>query len=87
MMLVAPLLFFGLITSLLARRKGYNPLCWFFAGSVVGLLVLAFRPFTNDGGLNDEERTMLQRKGNQIGLVVSGLALALALFLKIALSL
>jgi hypothetical protein len=83
---IIPILFFGLLTALLAARKGYNPLCWFFAGGVVGLIVLAFRPFTNNVGLSDSDRIALQQEGNRIGLIVSGVMLGLALFLTLLLN-
>jgi hypothetical protein len=75
-----------LITALLAARKGYNPLCWFLAGGVVGLLLLAFRPFTNDGKLSEANRVALQREGNRIGLIISGIGVALGLFLAVFLN-
>lgn len=82
-MLVMPILFFGLLTSLLAARKGYNPLCWFLAGGVVGLLILAFRPFTNNGEYNDRDRIALQQQGNRIGLITSGIVFSLGLALTV----
>ena len=82
---IAPLLFFGTITALLAYRKGYNPLCWFFAAGVVGLVVLAFRPFVNRGNLSETERAVLLRRGNRIGLIITGIGFALALFLRLTL--
>jgi hypothetical protein len=82
---VLPLLFFGLITALLAARKGYNPLYWFLAGGIVGLLLMAFRPFTNDEKLSEASRVALQREGNLIGLIISGLGVALGLILTIVL--
>ncbi|HKC64139.1 MAG TPA: hypothetical protein VKB86_10895 [Pyrinomonadaceae bacterium] len=83
-MLITPLLFFGLMTALLAARKGYNPACWFLAGGVIGLIFLAFRPFTNKGDLSDSQRVALQREGNIIGLVVSGAGIVFGLFLYAA---
>jgi hypothetical protein len=83
---IVPLLFFGLITALLASRKGYNPLCWFLAGGVIGLLLLAFRPFTNDEKLSEANRVALRREGNLMGLIISGIGVGLGLFLTIALN-
>ena len=78
---IVPVIFFGLITALLAARKGYNPLCWFLAGGVVGLILLAFRPFTNDENLSAAERTSLQQSGNRLGLIISGVGIVFGLFL------
>lgn len=83
---IVPLLFFGLITALLAARKGYNPLCWFLAGGVIGLLLLAFRPFTNDEKLSGANRVALRREGNLMGLIISGIGVGLGLFLTVALN-
>ncbi len=78
----APLLLFGLITAALAYRKGYNPLCWFFAAGVLGLIVLAFRPFTDKGEISDQERVALKRKGNLIGIILSAFGLLLGILIK-----
>lgn len=74
---ILPILFWGTVTALLAYRKGYNPLCWFFAGSwfllgtVAGLVVLAFRPSAKRVELSMEDRLRLQQQGNRIGIILS----------------
>lgn len=63
-------LVFCVITAYLAKRKGYNPIIWFFAAGVVGLIILAFLPFTNKGNLTEEERRKKVKIGNTIGIIV-----------------
>jgi hypothetical protein len=61
---------FGAINAFLARKKGYNPVIWFFAGGFIGLIVLVFLPDTTWEGLNEEEVPKKVRKGNIIGIVI-----------------
>ena len=75
---------FGLLMALLASRKGYNPLCWFLAAGVVGLIFLAFQPYTNKGDLSEGEASALRSRGNKTGALISGGAVALAVVLNIA---
>jgi MFS family permease len=69
----------GLVTGALAKRKGYKFLPWFFAGGIIGLLVLAFLPDANDPKLSEIEQRTQARKGNDIGRNIAIFALALAL--------
>lgn len=73
-------LVFCAVTAFLARRKGYNPFIWFFAGGIIGLLVLAFLPFTNKGSLHEEERARQVKSGNIIGGVIAAVAVVFFLF-------
>ncbi|MGA1237896.1 MAG: hypothetical protein ACO34E_13665 [Limisphaerales bacterium] len=43
------------ITGLLAYRKGYSFLIWFFAAGILGLILLACQPFANQADLSPEE--------------------------------
>ena len=74
--IVLPLVF-GLITAVLARRKGYNPFLWFFAAGIIGLIVLAFLPFANKEDLPEEKKAQLTKQGNIIGCIFAGLLLLL----------
>ena len=70
---------FGVITAFLAARKGYNPALWFLAAGCVGLVILAFLPFTNKPGMLPDQRASLERRGNVIGGVISAVAALLLL--------
>lgn len=72
-------LVFCAITAFLAKRKGYNPILWFFAGGILGLLILAFLPFTNKGNLSEEERIKKLKSGNIIGGVIAAIAITFIL--------
>ncbi len=69
----------GLVTGALAKRKGYKFLPWFFAGGIIGLLVLAFLPNANDPKVSEIERRIQTEKGNVIGRNIAIFSLALAL--------
>ena len=60
------------VTAFLAARKGYNLIYWFFGGGILGLLVLAFRPFANGKGRLSPHEAHLQRdSGNRIGIALA----------------
>ena len=64
------------VTALLAARKGYNPIIWFFAGGIIGLLVLAFLPNVKDGGFSGEELQQKLKTGNIAGGIIAAIAIA-----------
>ena len=76
-----PAIVFGIVMSWLARRKGYRWWVWFYAMGLVGLLVLGFMPFANKPEQTPEERARLVKRGNRVGLVLSGIAVAITLAL------
>jgi hypothetical protein len=64
------------MTAMEARRKGYSPALWFFAGGLIGLLILALLPFVNEkSNLPEAQRKSKGRIGNLIGGVISSLGL------------
>lgn len=74
----------GLITALLAYRKGYNPYWWFFAANIIGLIILAFLPFTNKQNLTEEEKIKKVKRGNSIGRVLALITIILTILRFIA---
>lgn len=50
-----------------AYQKGYNPVLWFFASSVLGLVVMAFLPFTTRKGEPYYQDEAKVRQRNRIG--------------------
>jgi hypothetical protein len=69
----------GVITGLLAARKGYWFLPWMFAGGIIGLIVLAFLPFANSPELSDVERVDRMEKGNDIGRKLAAITVVIGL--------
>ncbi len=64
------------ITAREARKKGYIPALWFFAGGLIGLLILALLPSVNEESkLSEEKRKAWMRIGNLIGGAISALGL------------
>ena len=72
----------GAILGGLAARKGYNFFIWFlggglsFFGLIVGLVVLAFLPYTTKAA-TPEDVARLTRRGNIIGGVTAFVAIPL----------
>ena len=75
----------GVLTALLAARKGYNPAFWFLAGGIIGLVILAFLPFVNEKSkLPEDERASKKKTGNDIGVAISVLAVFVLLISLVA---
>ena len=60
----------GLITGFMASRKGYSFGRWWFALGLLGLLVVAFFPYTNKAGTPDQVAAQ-KKKGDKVGLILS----------------
>ena len=60
-----------------AYQKGYDPLLWFFAGSVIGLLIMAFLPFTTRENLPHYLDYNMIRIGNSLGFVIMLISVAI----------
>ena len=73
------LIIVGGVTSALAARKGYSGLIWFFAAGVIGLIVLAFLPFTNTEDLSRDVAEAKRKVGNVLGGTLAGLGLFIGL--------
>jgi hypothetical protein len=63
------------LNGLLAERKGYNFVIWFFTGGVIGLLILAFMPAATT--------PQQARIGNLTGLGIDGALIALIIIMVI----
>lgn len=69
----------GLVTGLLARRKGYQFLPWFLAGGIIGLIALSFQPFANDPALSGMEQRYKAESGNRLGWKLAVVCIGLAI--------
>jgi hypothetical protein len=69
----------GSLVGGLAARKGYNFFIWFFAAGIIGLIVLAFLPFVNKGGLSPEVAEDKRTAGNMIGAVLAAVTVVTVL--------
>jgi accessory gene regulator protein AgrB len=72
------LVLIALAMVFIARQKGFNPLYWVIAGSVIGLIVLLFLPAATQHGISDEEREKRVKTGNMIGIFLSSIILIFA---------
>jgi hypothetical protein len=69
---------FGIINALIANSKGFNPFLWFFAGGLLGLIVVLILPSANAALPEDQELYETRRKNSNIaGGIILGLALLL----------
>ena len=74
-----PLILFiitGIINVLIANKKGFNPWIWFFAGGLLGLIVILILPSANKA-LPDNQQLYVQRRktGNTAGVAILCFAL------------
>jgi hypothetical protein len=75
---ILKLAFFGIINAIIASRKGFNPLIWFFAAGLLGLIVLFFLPSATKAMAYDPELSEeRKRAGNNAGLIIIGIAIFL----------
>ncbi len=61
-------------TAFTARRRGFNPVIWFFAGA---LLILVFLPSAKERGMGVEASKECRLAGNITGVVLLLVGLAL----------
>jgi hypothetical protein len=84
--LIAVNVLFMIAAAIIASRKGYNAVLWFFAGSPLGVLILAFQPNTISGPFGLEEELRQRRRANRIAisLIVVGIVIAIFIFIGFA---
>lgn len=74
----------GALAAWLAKRRGYNPVIWFFAGQgLLGLLVIFLFPSPKQPNITDDERAKRIKNGNIGGFVLIGLGIFLAVIVAI----
>lgn len=74
-------LIFGILVSVWANRRGYAWWAFIFASPIVGAIALGILPNLSEPGKEFENKEDLVRKGNIVGLWISGLTFG---FLMIA---
>lgn len=52
-----------------ASIKGYNRFIWFFAGGLIGLVILLCLPNVND--TTEDKKAVILNRGNTIGIVIA----------------
>jgi O-antigen/teichoic acid export membrane protein len=77
-------LVFGVIMIVVASAKGFNPMRWFFAAGLLGLIILFFLPSAAAKDIDENEKLKRITLGNKVGTVISVIALILAAILIIA---
>ena len=71
-------LVFGVIMIVVALSKGFNPVRWFFAAGLLGLIILFFLPSVYAKDIDETEKLKRAQLGNQVGTVISVIALIFA---------
>lgn len=74
-------LVFGFVMFAVSSAKGFNPLRWFFAAGVLGLIILIFLPSAKAAGIDEAEKNRRIKKANTIGGVISIFALIFTVIL------
>lgn len=75
----------GSASSENAKKKGYDPVIWFFAGlNIFGILIIMFLPNLDKfKELSDEERKSKQKKGDVTGGVLAVISVILMIILLV----
>jgi len=64
------LIIFNVIAGFFAKRKGYRFWLWFFAMSLLGLVLLAFLPDLNLPEIPPEKKEKLRKDGNTDAIIL-----------------
>lgn len=59
----------AILSGFVAQSKGYNFWAWFFAGGLIGLVVLLCLPNVND--TTEDRKAAISNRGNTIGIVIA----------------
>lgn len=65
-------LIFGILVSFWANKRGYAWWAYILASPVIGAIALANLPNLNEPGKDFENKEDLVRKGNTVGIIISG---------------
>jgi hypothetical protein len=63
---------FGILVSVWAYKRGYAWWAYILASPIVGAIALGVLPNLSEPGKEFEDKEELVRKGNMIGMVISG---------------
>ena len=75
------LVLFFLVNVFIAYKKGFNPLIWFLAGGILGLIVILLLPPAKKFRKTDLNEYYKRRKtSNIIGLIVVAIGVAICVF-------
>ena len=65
-------LIFGILVSVWANKRGYAWWAYILASPIVGAIALGILPNLTEPGKEFENKEELVRKGNMVGMVISG---------------
>lgn len=74
------LLVFGIINAIIAHKKGFNPLIWFFASGLLGLIIVCIIPSAKElFEFEPEEYLKRKKTGDTVGLILVSLSVILGI--------
>ena len=65
-------LFFSILVSVWANKRGYAWWAYFLTSPIIGAIALGILPNLNEAGKEFDNREELVRKGNMTGMIISG---------------
>ena len=65
-------LVFGILVAIWANKRGYAWWAYIFTSPIVGAIALGILPNLNEPGKEFDNKEELIRKGNMVGMVISG---------------
>jgi hypothetical protein len=66
---------FGILVSVWANKRGYAWWAYILASPIIGAIALGILPNLTEAGKEFENKEELVRKGNMVGLWISGLTI------------
>ncbi len=66
-----------------AQSKGYNPAAWFLTAGPIGWIALGMQKNLRKLNVPEEEKLKIKKAGDLVGWVLTGISIALIIFLFI----
>lgn len=63
---------FSILVSVWASKRGYAWWAYFLASPIIGAIALAILPNLSEPGKTFDNKEELARKGNMVGMIISG---------------
>jgi hypothetical protein len=63
----------AIIMCVIAAKKGFNPVLWFFSLGLIGLIVVLCLKSAKAPGIDEAEAAARRKRGNTVGGVLTGI--------------
>lgn len=73
----------GIISAIIAKRKGFKPLRWILALGIIGLITTICMPSAKAEGITPEESERRAAKANSVGAMMAWIYISLGVIILI----